>query len=50
MSDHVKIALIAAGTFLVALCIWIYFSPYHSCVRDGGIPMVCAHGLPAQSN
>ena len=33
MSDVVKVALIAAATVIVVVCLWIYFSPYQSCVR-----------------
>jgi hypothetical protein len=33
MSDAVKISLIFAITILIGVGAWIYFSPYHSCVR-----------------
>jgi len=36
MSDLVKAALIVAAAIVVAVSIWIYFSPYNSCVRDLG--------------
>ena len=33
MSDNVKVALILATTAIICLCIWIYFSPFQTCVR-----------------
>ena len=33
MTDAVKISLIAAAGVLIAVSLYIYFSPYHSCVR-----------------
>lgn len=33
MSEPVKVALIIACTALTSLGIWIYFSPYQTCVR-----------------
>lgn len=33
MSDVVKVAMIAAVALVTAIGIWIYFSPYQSCVR-----------------
>jgi len=33
MADSVKVALIAAVTVLPVTGIWVYFSPYQSCVR-----------------
>ena len=33
MSDPVKIALIAGIAVVAAVAIWVYFSPYHSCLR-----------------
>ncbi|HEX8532992.1 MAG TPA: hypothetical protein VF662_02395 [Allosphingosinicella sp.] len=33
MSDVVKVALIAAATVIAAVAIYIYFSPYQTCVR-----------------
>lgn len=44
MSDNVKIALIAAGALLLAVVLYLYFSPYHSCVRayGEGSEMACA--------
>jgi hypothetical protein len=34
MTDAVKVALIAAGTIIAAVSIFIYFSPYQTCVRS----------------
>jgi hypothetical protein len=34
MSEPVKAALIVAAWLLIAMGMWIYFSPYHSCVRS----------------
>ncbi|MGH6791812.1 MAG: hypothetical protein ACRECF_03645 [Methyloceanibacter sp.] len=42
MSDPVKIALIAAAALIVSVSLWIYFSPYHSCLRSGGNERLCA--------
>lgn len=33
MNDKVKIMLIAAIAMVVVVSIYVYFSPYHSCVR-----------------
>lgn len=52
MSDLVKVALIAAATVLIAVGVGIYFSPYHSCMREGAtdeksnvrLAISCAHG------
>jgi hypothetical protein len=35
MDNLIKAALIVSGAILVAVCLWIYFSPYYSCVRAG---------------
>jgi hypothetical protein len=46
MSDVVKVALIAAVTVLASVGLSIYFSSYHSCMRDGDFnAAVCAHGF-----
>jgi len=33
MSDPLKAALILGAAIVIAMSIWVYFSPYHSCVR-----------------
>jgi hypothetical protein len=33
MSDPVKIAIIAAITIISVTAVWMYFSPYQSCIR-----------------
>lgn len=33
MRSEVLAALIIAGAIVVAAAMWLYFSPYHSCVR-----------------
>ena len=33
MSGHVKGALIIGGAIIVATALWIYFSPYQTCLR-----------------
>lgn len=48
MNDKVKIALIIGGAAIICVGLWIYFSPYHSCVRGGEAPILCAHGLPSR--
>ena len=35
MSDLIKAALIIGVTIIGGTGIWVYFSPYHSCVRAG---------------
>lgn len=35
MSDGVKITLILAGAAVLVACLYLYFSPYQSCVRAG---------------
>jgi len=47
MSDLVKVACIAAVTVLVVVGMLIYFSPYHSCVRDNVPASICVGGLPS---
>jgi len=34
MSDHVKAATVIAGAIIVAVLLWIYFSPFQSCLRE----------------
>jgi hypothetical protein len=34
MSNPVKAAFIIGAFILAAVALWIYFSPYHSCVRS----------------
>ena len=36
MDDKTKRVLIIAGAILLAVLIYVYFSPYHSCKRDVG--------------
>jgi hypothetical protein len=33
MSGHVKMGLLIGGAILIATGVWIYFSPYQTCVR-----------------
>lgn len=42
MSDAVKVALIAAAAAVLIAGMFIYFSPYHSCMRADG-PEASAH-------
>lgn len=35
MNDNTKVALIIAGTLILCVCLWIFFSPFQTCVRDG---------------
>lgn len=44
MNGNVKIALIIAVAMIICVGLWIYFSPYHSCVRAGDPPFLCAGG------
>jgi hypothetical protein len=34
MSPQVKAALIIAGAIIITMALWIYFSPFQSCVRS----------------
>lgn len=48
MSDFVKGAMIVAVAIIIATSLWIYFSPYQSCVRaiadnDPGKPFAHAY-------
>ena len=51
MSDLLKATIILAATILLFVCVWIYFSPYHSCVRASSDPtsfrtaVTCARAL-----
>ena len=43
MDNQIKAALILGGAILVAVLLWIYFSPYYSCVRAGNREIACAY-------
>ncbi|HEY5305693.1 MAG TPA: hypothetical protein VIJ52_03365 [Pseudolabrys sp.] len=51
MSGHVKMGLLIGGAIIAATAIWIYFSPFQTCVRayaasgipQGGAEISCAH-------
>jgi len=51
MSDAVKIAIIAAITIVSVTALWLYFSPYQTCVRSEhtrnfvGLELRCATAL-----
>ena len=34
MSDLLKAVLVLSAAIVLSVCIWTYFSPYHSCVRS----------------
>jgi hypothetical protein len=42
MDNQIKAAFILGGAIIIAVCLWIYFSPYHSCVRAGFTAIQCA--------
>ncbi len=42
MSDAVKVAVIVAVGLVLATAIYVYFSPYQSCVRSGEGAAFCA--------
>jgi hypothetical protein len=50
MDSQIKAALILGGAIIIAVALWIYFGPYHSCVRAGYKEIACAAatggGLP----
>lgn len=46
MNDKVKIALIIGIAAVVCVGMYMYFSPYQSCVRGGENPVFCEHGYP----
>jgi len=33
MNDPVKIAIVVGAALIAVVAIWVYFSPYQSCVR-----------------
>jgi hypothetical protein len=35
MDNQIKAAIILGAAIVIAVCIWVYFSPYNSCVRAG---------------
>jgi hypothetical protein len=51
MSDAVKIAIVAAITIISVTAIWLYFSPYQTCVRGdharnfANLELQCARAL-----
>jgi hypothetical protein len=47
MSDVVKVALIAAATVIAGVCIYIYFSPYQTCVRAAKVTLKDTYADPA---
>ena len=54
MSDLLKAALILGVAIVVAVLIWTYFSPYHSCLRSfegsitSGRALACARATAGQ--
>jgi hypothetical protein len=34
MTDPIKVSLIIGGAIVAAMGIWIYFSPFHTCLRS----------------
>jgi hypothetical protein len=49
MTDVVKVALIAAAAVIAAVSIYIYFSPYQSCVRAAEANMKGSYEKPANA-
>ena len=50
MSDTLKAALIVGGAILLATALYVYFSPYHSCVRSSfktrsSLELACAQAV-----
>ena len=45
MNTHVKMAVIIALRMIVAAGLYLYFSPFHSCVREVGSTVACARFL-----
>ncbi len=41
MNDKTKIALIIAVAAIICVGMWIYFSPYHSCMRESDNAALC---------
>lgn len=35
MSESVKVAIIASATTIVSVGLWLFYSPYQTCVRRG---------------
>src|SRR5262249_10105499 len=44
MTPQVQVALILGTAIIIAVGIWVYFSPYHSCIRAGHTPYACVGG------
>jgi hypothetical protein len=38
MDNQIKAAIILGAAIIIAVCIWVYFSPYNSCRRDAAQP------------
>ena len=55
MSDTLKAGLIVGGAILLATALYVYFSPYQSCVRGttnvrGSVALVCARAVSGTVN
>ena len=44
MSPQVKAALIVAGAIVIATALWIYFSPFQTCLRAFSNSLSSANG------
>jgi len=44
MTPQVKAALIIAGAIIIATTLWIYFSPYQTCLRAFSNSLSSANG------
>jgi hypothetical protein len=42
MNDKTRIALIAAAALIICVSLWIYFSPYQTCLREVENAYTCA--------
>jgi len=49
LDNNIKIAFIVVLAMLIGEGIFIYFSPYHSCMREADDPIRCAHGWPQRA-
>ncbi len=45
MNDKVKIALVIALAAVVCVCLYIYFSPFQTCLREGNTALLCGKFL-----
>ncbi len=48
MNDKVKVALIIAVAAVICVALYMYFSPYQTCMRQVDSAVVCARNMSGQ--